>query len=156
VHAAIGPGIGKCCYEVGAEVAAQFGESGPAHIDLVETNRRQLIEAGVPESADLRGEPMHQMRSRRFPLVPPRQRAGRPHALLHRRGSDCNCIPARAYIISMRAVLFLAAACTLTAAQDPREIVRRSVQLMDHNLAIARNYTFLERSETRELDSARM
>jgi hypothetical protein len=50
-------------------------------------------------------------------------------------------------------MLFLAAACTLTAAQDPREIVRRSVQLMDHNLAIARNYTFLERSETRELDS---
>ena len=53
----------------------------------------------------------------------------------------------------MRAVLLLAAACTLAAAQDPREIVRRSVQLMDHNLAIARNYTFLERSETRELDS---
>ena len=50
-------------------------------------------------------------------------------------------------------MLFLAAACTL-AAQDPREIVRRSVQLMDHNLAIARNYTFLERSDTRELDSA--
>ena len=60
--------------------------------------------------------------------------------------------PVRAYIISMRAVLLLAA-CTLAAAQDPREIVRRSVQLMDHNLAIARNYTFLERSETRELDS---
>jgi len=50
-------------------------------------------------------------------------------------------------------VLLLAAACTLTAAQDPREIVRRSVQLMDQNMAIARNYTFLERSETRELDS---
>jgi polyphenol oxidase len=50
LHAAIGPGIGKCCYEVGAEVAAQFGETGPCHIDLVETNRRQLIEAGVPES----------------------------------------------------------------------------------------------------------
>jgi len=53
----------------------------------------------------------------------------------------------------MRAALFLAAVCTLTAAQDPRDIVRRSVQLMGHNLAIARNYTFLERSETRELDS---
>jgi YfiH family protein len=50
LHAAIGPGIGKCCYEVGAEVAAQFGESGPVRIDLVETNRRQLIEAGIPES----------------------------------------------------------------------------------------------------------
>lgn len=53
----------------------------------------------------------------------------------------------------MRAVLLLAAACTLAAAQDAREIVRRSVELMDHNLAIARNYTFLERAETRELDS---
>ncbi len=50
VHAAIGPGIGKCCYEVGAEVAAQFGETGPCHIDLVEANRRQLIEAGIPGS----------------------------------------------------------------------------------------------------------
>jgi hypothetical protein len=53
----------------------------------------------------------------------------------------------------MRAALLLAIACALNAAQDPREIVRRSVELMDHNLAIARNYTFLERSETRELDS---
>ena len=49
MRAAIGPGIGKCCYEVGTNVAAQFGETGPCHIDLVETNRRQLIEAGIPE-----------------------------------------------------------------------------------------------------------
>ncbi len=48
VHAAIGPGIGKCCYEVGAEVAAHFGESGTCCIDLVAANRRQLIEAGIP------------------------------------------------------------------------------------------------------------
>lgn len=50
VHAAIGPGIGKCCYEVGAEVAAQLGESGPCWIDLTGVNRRQLVEAGLPET----------------------------------------------------------------------------------------------------------
>jgi polyphenol oxidase len=50
LHAAIGPGIGKCCYKVGAEVAAKFGETGPCHIDLVEINRRQLIEAGIPDA----------------------------------------------------------------------------------------------------------
>lgn len=48
LHAAIGPGIGKCCYEVGPEVASQFGEQGRAHIDLPVTNQRQLIAAGVP------------------------------------------------------------------------------------------------------------
>ena len=50
VHAAIGPGIGKCCYEVGAEVAAQFGQQGRAHIDLAAENRRQLEEIGVTPS----------------------------------------------------------------------------------------------------------
>jgi len=48
LHAAIGPGIGKCCYEVGPEVAAQFGERGRAHIDLAAVNRAQLAGAGVP------------------------------------------------------------------------------------------------------------
>lgn len=47
LHAAIGPGIGKCCYEVGPEVAGHFGGQGRAHIDLTEANRRQLITAGV-------------------------------------------------------------------------------------------------------------
>jgi hypothetical protein len=47
VHAAIGPGIGPCCYEVGPEVAAQFGAQGRTRIDLPGANRRQLIEAGV-------------------------------------------------------------------------------------------------------------
>lgn len=47
LHAAIGPGIGECCFEVGPEVAAQFGREGRVHIDLEEENRRQLLEAGV-------------------------------------------------------------------------------------------------------------
>ncbi len=47
LHAAIGPGIGVCCYEVGPEVAAHFGAAGRAHIDLPEANRRQLEACGI-------------------------------------------------------------------------------------------------------------
>lgn len=48
LRAAIGPGIGKCCYEVGPEVAAHFGAAVRAHIDLSEANRRQLAACGIP------------------------------------------------------------------------------------------------------------
>lgn len=47
LHAAIGPGIGECCYEVGPEVAAHFGLAGRAHISLANANRDQLLAAGV-------------------------------------------------------------------------------------------------------------
>ena len=47
VCAAIGPGIGACCYHVGAEVARRFGLAGPGPLDLAEENRRQLMAAGV-------------------------------------------------------------------------------------------------------------
>ena len=70
LHAAIGPGIGQCCYEVGPEVAAEFGQQGRAHVDLAEANRRQLMDAGVtPEriyASNLctmcRGEEFHSFR----------------------------------------------------------------------------------------------
>ena len=45
--AAIGPGIGKCCYEVGEEVAAELGRSGETHLDLRAIAREQL-EAARP------------------------------------------------------------------------------------------------------------
>jgi len=47
LHAAIGPGIGECCFEVGPEVAAEFGRAGRVHLDLAAENCRQLEEAGV-------------------------------------------------------------------------------------------------------------
>ena len=50
LRVAIGPGIGQCCFEVGPEVAVQFGLSGRTRIDLAETNRRQLVQAGIPAS----------------------------------------------------------------------------------------------------------
>ena len=50
VRAAIGPGIGKCCYRVGADVAQRFGHAEACCIDLAAANRRQLLSAGVSET----------------------------------------------------------------------------------------------------------
>ena len=51
VIAAIGPGIGECCYEVGLEVAQQFGLQQAGCVNLAAANRNQLISAGVPEAS---------------------------------------------------------------------------------------------------------
>jgi YfiH family protein len=63
--AAIGPGICGKCYTVGAEVAAQFARWFPDRsdlnqqttLDLAETNRRQLIAAGLSAGAIYTGAP---------------------------------------------------------------------------------------------------
>ena len=47
LRAAIGPGIGPCCFEVGPEVSPHFGLEGRANVDLAAANERQLLEAGL-------------------------------------------------------------------------------------------------------------
>ena len=46
--AAVGPGIGECCFEVGPEVAVQFGREGRVRIDLTEVVKGQFAKCGVP------------------------------------------------------------------------------------------------------------
>ena len=57
LRAAIGPGVGVCCYQVGDEVARQFGLSGTSFLDLAAENRKQLLEAGL---ADAHIDPLNQ------------------------------------------------------------------------------------------------
>lgn len=61
IRAAIGPSIGKCCFEVGPEVSRQFhaytdGVQELTHLDLAMANFRQLQEAGLrPDYVDASG-----------------------------------------------------------------------------------------------------
>jgi YfiH family protein len=60
IVAALGPGIGPCCYEVGPELVEAFGPGGAAffrpgprgrpHLDVRAANAAQLRAAGLPDS----------------------------------------------------------------------------------------------------------
>ena len=58
ITAAIGPGAGRCCYEVGEEVHTAFADLEPdvregRHLDLKLVARRRLEQAGVTEVHDV-------------------------------------------------------------------------------------------------------
>src|SRR5215470_19731839 len=55
----------------------------------------------------------------------------------------------------MRAVILtLLIAASLPAADDPKQIVARALQFHERNDELARNYTFLRRTEIRALDGS--
>ncbi len=54
----------------------------------------------------------------------------------------------------MRVLTLIVCLPAILAAQDPREIVRRSVEIDKKNAEIARSYTYLERHEDRDLDGS--
>jgi hypothetical protein len=54
----------------------------------------------------------------------------------------------------MRLLAIAAVLPAILAAQDAREIVRRAIQVNDQNEEVARNYTYLERRDVKELDGS--
>ena len=82
LHAAIGPAIGGCCYEVGPEVAAEFGRPAARTSIWRRSIGEQLIAAGVPAGANLYGRALYAMPGGRFLVLPAGKRGGRQDVLV--------------------------------------------------------------------------
>jgi YfiH family protein len=94
VRAWLGPAIGPCCYEVGAEVASRFpeefsrpSEGGKFFLDLPGCVRKQLADAGVaPENVSARAGCTKCGGERFASYRRDREKAGRMIALVARLG----------------------------------------------------------------------
>lgn len=83
IWVAIGPGIGPCCFEVGDEVAREFGKSGRQCIDLFAYNYRKLLEFGVPPQQIAAEAPCTRCRAVEFhSFRRDKAEAGRMHAAI--------------------------------------------------------------------------
>ena len=83
IWVAIGPGIGPCCFEVGEEVAREFGQSGRQCIDLFACNYKKLVEFGVPPAQIAATAPCTRCRPGEFhSFRRDKTEAGRMHAAI--------------------------------------------------------------------------
>lgn len=95
LHAAIGPAIGACCYEVSPEVARQFGTWIPEYadavlprrIDLARVNAIQLSRAGVTNIWTA-GECTFCNPDRYFSFRREKEQAGRMTSFIGRRDAE--------------------------------------------------------------------
>jgi YfiH family protein len=96
VRAWLGPAIGACCYEVGADVAARFAgdfvraSGGGRHLlDLPAVVRSQLVAAGVPPESIVADTACTRCGGERYASYRrDRERAGRMIALVARLDAD--------------------------------------------------------------------
>ncbi len=74
---------------------------------------------------------------------------------MRQRAADSTWTPLRrAPRCAIQATILCLAALSLPAADDPKEIIRRALQINAHNSELERSYTYVEREENRTVDGA--